>query len=371
MRNHVLCLVIWSLAAAGSAPAQICIGCVSRAQQAASEASRISYEQGNQSQAARDARGRANALGIREEEENRQAEAARQQASREFYDPHGKAGQPAPARKLSAKEQAAQEKEVGELRIMLAAYTAAKAGQYEEALKKIGEVIGGDRDLSILKFKARMHLFLGQYDLAVEDYNKLLGIAKEFNSPTGRAGVLILRARALQSAGKFDLAEADLNEALKKGNAYLAHVELVELSLNAGKWQQAVDELNMVMKQFADPARYAKRGLAYVALGDLERAKADLDQAIAGKTKYAPGWLAHASLMAASGQAQAALDDCDYVIRTLDPKDPWAHAVKGNVYMTTLKQPSKAIEEFDAALQISPRLKEVADLRAQAMQSAK
>ena len=75
--------------------------------------------------------------------------------------------------------------------------------------------------------------------------------------------------------------------------------------------------------------------------------------------------------LVSGGQAQAALDDCDYVIQTLDPKDPWAHAVKGNIYMTTLKQPSKAIEEFDAALRISPQLKEVADLRTQAMQSAR
>src|ERR1022692_3383122 len=189
-----------------------------------------------------------------------------------------------------------------------AAANAAKAGQYQEALQKIGEVGGGDRDINILKFKARLHQRLGQYDLAAQDYDKLLNLAKDVPNTTGHssavAQVYIERSRAWQSAGKFDLAEADMNEAVKKGgaylDAYLVHVEWAELYFNEGKWPQAAEELSTVMSRFAGADRYAKRGLVYFALSDKEKAKADLDQAIAGKTKYAPGWIAHALLMAAT-----------------------------------------------------------------------
>lgn len=311
----------------------------------------------------------------RHAEEERAATAANLRADADFF-----RAQPRPAapEKLTGKQREKAEKEMAEYENIRAATNAAKAGQYQDALQTIGEVGGGDRDINILKFTARLHQRLGQYDLAAQDYDKLLNLAKDVPNTTGHssavAQVYIQRSRAWQSAGKFDLAEADMNEAVKKGgsylDAYLIHVEWAELYFNEGKWPQAAEELTTVMQRFAGADRYAKRGLAYFALGDKDKAKADLDQAIAGKTKHAPGWLAHALLMASSGQPQTALDDCDYIIKTLDPKDVSAHVVKGNVYMTVLKQPAKAVEEFDAALQINPQLKEIADLREQALQSA-
>ena len=312
----------------------------------------------------------------RHAEEERAATAANERADADFF-----RGQPRPAppERLTGKQREKAEKEMAEYENIRAASNAAKAGQYEEALRKIGEVQGSDRDINILKFKARAHWHLGQYDLAVEDYNKLLGLAKDVPNTAGHssavAQVLIQRSRAWQSAGKYDLAEADMNEAVKKGgpymDPYLMQVEWAELYFNAGNWQKAIEELTTVMQRFAGADRYAKRGFVYFSLGDKEKAKADLDQAIAGKTKFAPGWMAHATLMAAAGQPQTALDDCDYIIKTLDPKDAWAHAAKGNIYLAYLKDQAKAIAEFDIALQLNPQSKEIADMRAQAMQGVK
>jgi tetratricopeptide (TPR) repeat protein len=305
--------------------------------------------------------------------EEQAATAENERDDRRFMQEHP--APPTPA-KLTPKEREKLEKARAEYQAIRAASDAMKAAHYDEALKKIDEIPGADRDIGLLKFKARQHVRLGQFELAVEDYNKLLGLANDLPNvqthSTAIAQVLILRSRAWQSAGKYDRAEADLNEALKRGGPYLdaslMHVESAELYFNAGKWQQAVDELTVVMQRFSGPDRYAKRGMAYLSLGEKAKAAADLDQAIAGKSKYRPAWLAHAVLAAAAGQSQTALDDCDYAIQTLAPKDPWPHAVKGNIYLTVLKQPSKAIEEFDAALRLDPQSKDIAALREEAAQ---
>src|SRR5258708_7176097 len=63
-----------------------------------------------------------------------------------FYREHT-AAPAAASKKLSAKE-------LAELEVFAAVRVAGEAGRYEEALQKIDQISGADRDLGILKFKA-------------------------------------------------------------------------------------------------------------------------------------------------------------------------------------------------------------------------
>jgi len=291
-----------------------------------------------------------------------------ERSNRDFFREH--AQRPSMPARMTDKERALMQERVAEYEAIQLASAAYKAGRYDEAVDHIAGIKGADRDINLLKFRARINWRAGRYDLAVEDYGKLLGLAKDLNvtnSSGALAQVYIDRARVYESARKFDLAEADLDQAAKVGGAYLdailMHAERAELYLAAGKWQPLTDELTEVIKRFSSADRYARRGVAYFLLGDKTKAKADLDQATVGKSTLVAAWLTHAVLLSESGQAQSALDDCDYAIKTLNPKDASAHLVKGTIYLNVLKQPARAIEEFDAALQLDPNLKEAQDLR--------
>jgi tetratricopeptide (TPR) repeat protein len=301
----------------------------------------------------------------------RQGTELNERANEEFRREHAYRP-PAPA-KLSAGERKRIEKAVAEYEAIQAACAAAKQGNYDAALEEIAKVPGGDRDINVVKFRARVHTSARRYDLALLDYDTLLGLARDMPNlekhSAALARVYIQRSRVLELARQFDAAQAELDQAVKVGgpylDPYLVQVEQAELHLNAGKLAQAVDDFTDLLQRFASADRYGKRGYAYFWLGEREKAKADLNRAIAGKTSYAPAWLSHAYLAALDGDSKAAIEECDFAIQRV-PKDAYAHAVKGEIYRSLLNEPGKAVEEFDTALRLDPDLKQAAEWRAKA-----
>lgn len=151
-------------------------------------------------------------------------------------------------------------------------------GKNDEALKDYSLVIEQLRSQDPDVFKARGDLFLAQknYPSAIRDYNKALGFKKD------DVTILLARANANYQQGKtkFAAAELDYKKVLTiEADNQLAARGLAKMYFDQEKWQQAIDQLNIVMKKGGTGEDYDMRGKCYFKLNNKKSACEDLTKA--------------------------------------------------------------------------------------------
>lgn len=123
--------------------------------------------------------------------------------------------------------------------------------------------------------------------------------------------------------------------------------------IDAGRWQEAIAELDQAIAQEPDNATaYSNRGYAYSKLGQLERAIADYDRAIevdpANTAAYTNRAMAYVDL----GQHAQAKADCDKAIE-LGPPSAAAYDTRGLAF-AGLGQYKLAVADYGTAIQLDP-----------------
>ena len=169
--------------------------------------------------------------------------------------------------------------------------------------------------------------------------------------------LLNLRGAAYALAGARTLALADLSHALAldprdldayrvRGNVYVA------LKRDREALADYDHALSIVPR---DPLSLQARGFLYQTQGRYRLAIADFDAAIAVQPRLAPLWNSRCwTRMLANRDLQAALADCDMAVR-LQPTSANARDSRGYVLLR-LHRPAGAIDSFERALALSPKL---------------
>jgi tetratricopeptide (TPR) repeat protein len=175
---------------------------------------------------------------------------------------------------------------------------------------------------------------------AVDWYNKAVDLWSDerFTDP-GKAIEYLNEAIRL----KPDYAEA-------YGNRGIAYVKL-------GQYQRAIQDYDTAIRLKPDDAIavavYNNRGLAYAELGQYQRAIQDYDTAIRLKPDYAmAAYYNRGDAYANLGQHQRAIQDYDTAIR-LKLNDAKVYNNRGFAY-AGLGQYQRAIQDFDTAIRLKP-----------------
>src|SRR5690348_2749181 len=156
----------------------------------------------------------------------------------------------------------------------------------------------------------------GQYDLAMEDYNKAINLNPGFAKPLNNRGVVH------KKKGEFDLAMKDFDAAINLDSNY------------------------------ADP--FLNRAQLRENQGDLAGALKDFDEAIRAQPDTPGVWNERCWARAISGDLQSALTDCNEAIRR-EPNVATDLDSRGFVYLKS-NQWDLAVADFDAALRLDPGL---------------
>ena len=156
----------------------------------------------------------------------------------------------------------------------------------------------------------------GQYDLAMEDYDKSINLDPNYAHPLNNRGVLHKRK------GELDLAMKDFEAAINLDPNY------------------------------ADP--FLNRAELREKQGDLAAALKDFDEAIRLQPDMKDVWNERCWARAISGDLQGALADCNEAIRR-KPNVAAYFDSRGFVYLRS-DQWDLAIADFDAALKLDPKL---------------
>ena len=96
------------------------------------------------------------------------------------------------------------------------------------------------------------------------------------------------------------------------------------------------------------------RGLAWRSKGELDRAVADLSEAIALEPENAFGYLQRGLAWRAKAKVDRAFDDFDNAIR-LDPQLDFAYFNRGLINLYGERGPAKALADFSRASELQPQ----------------
>ena len=112
-------------------------------------------------------------------------------------------------------------------------------GQVAEATALAEELVDQYPSLGSLTLKALAHEAQGQYELALEDFQRAIA-AEEPDSPAGSAQTRVFLGRSYAQRGDYKAAQALYDEALKiVPNQPLAHLQLAELATVQGQYRRA------------------------------------------------------------------------------------------------------------------------------------
>jgi tetratricopeptide (TPR) repeat protein len=156
----------------------------------------------------------------------------------------------------------------------------------------------------------------GQYDLAIQDYDKSINLDPNFAKPLNNRGVVY------KKQGDYDRALQDFNAAI------------------------------FIDSNYADA--FANRAEIYQEKRDYPGALKDLDQAIRLQSDLGVLFNERCWIRAITGELQPALSDCNEAVR-LDPNAAAGFDSRGFTYLK-LGQWDLAIADFNSALRFDPKL---------------
>jgi tetratricopeptide (TPR) repeat protein len=221
------------------------------------------------------------------------------------------------------------------------------------------------RDLDELQLESQALVGLGalsyaqgEYEQAIEDYDRAIALDPEF------AGAYHNRGVAYRLMDNRDAAIADFERVLelsddpywreqaeqhlvenysRRGNAYA----------DQGEYEQAIEDYDRAIE--IDPeyvGAYHDRGIAYFENGEYARAIEDYDRAIEIDPDFAGAHLRRGNAYFENGEYARAIEDYDRAIE-LVPEFAGAYNNRGNAY-ADLGEYEQAIEDYDRAIEIDP-----------------
>ena len=186
----------------------------------------------------------------------------------------------------------------------------------------------------------------GKFDLALADYNQAIKI--DFN----HAAAYNNRGNLYQEQGKLDLALDDYNQAIEIDSDYTdAYFNRGFLYQEQGKLDLALANYNRAIKIDSDYTfAYSNRGLLYKQQSKLDLALADYNQAIEIDSDYTNAYFNRGNLYREQGKFDLALADYNQAIK-IDSDSADVYLNRGLLY----KQQGKldlALADYNQAIEI-------------------
>ena len=190
--------------------------------------------------------------------------------------------------------------------------------------------------------------------ISVDEVRAFYEICKPLIDPT-TAEQFLERGNLRRSAGRYDLALADLSQALElDSNLADANLSRGWILFERQDYETAIAEFDDALSKNGQLASaYAGRGTAHRQLGNTAAAIKDLTQAIRRDANNADYYLRRAQCYNNNNQCAEAISDLNRCLK-VEPSNAIGLAVRG-VALRRLDKNQEAIRDFRAALQINPR----------------
>ncbi len=189
---------------------------------------------------------------------------------------------------------------------------------------------------------------LGQWDNAIEDYSKAIGIYPNFTK------AYVDRAVAYAKIGQYEKAIADCSWAIKNDpeNAE-AYYDRGIADVNLGLFDEAITDCSKTIELEPGFAKaYYNRGIAYGNLGQYDKAILDYSKAVEVDQNYIPSYYNLGLIYVKLGQWDNAIANYSRLIE-INPNSADAYCDRGVSY-GSLGQYDRAIADFSKALDIDP-----------------
>ncbi|MFN0018688.1 MAG: trypsin-like peptidase domain-containing protein [Pirellulaceae bacterium] len=190
--------------------------------------------------------------------------------------------------------------------------------------------------------------------ISVDEVRAFNEICKPLIDPT-TAEQFLQRGQLRRSAGRYDVALADLSRALElDSNLAAANVSRGWILFERHDYETAIAEFDdAVAKDGQLASAYAGRGTAHRQLGNTAEALKDLTQAIRRDSNNADYYLRRGQCYNNNNQCNEAIADLNRCLK-IEPKNAVCFAVRA-VAQRRLNKNQEAIKDFQAALQLNPR----------------
>lgn len=227
-----------------------------------------------------------------------------------------------------------------------------QAKRLDEALADFNAAIAIDRFAYVAySNRGAVYRARGEFDLAIADQTKALSFFPDY------APAYIRRAITYVASKKLNLALADVNEAvrLEPENAFAyfdrgtIHRALGNLNLAIADFSKAIE-----IKRFDEIIyeHYNARGYLYLATDDYQKAFADFDKVLYGRTGTAENYAGRCLALIGIGDARRAVRDCDKALSMNATRAEVLHA-RGLAHFK-LGQYSRALDDFSTAYRLDP-----------------
>ena len=187
--------------------------------------------------------------------------------------------------------------------------------------------------------QGNQHFAAGEFDLAIECYNKAIALDPE------DAEAFYNRGLAYDKKGEFDLAIQDFDQAiaLNPEDAKAFYNRGVAYN-KKGEFDRAIEDFNQAIALNPEYAKaFYNRGLAYIDKGEFDRAIEDFDQAIALNPEDAKAFNNRGLAKRKIGQEKEAIQDFQEANK-LDP------TVISQKQVEEIEKKVKEVEDFQTIL---------------------
>lgn len=204
---------------------------------------------------------------------------------------------------------------------------------------------------------ADLQRHIGRYDRAIELGKNAVMMAQDVPQAHYVYGSALM-------GYDMKMAQFELEEALKlKPDWSVAKLNLSAVYIHNKEYQKALSVLNSYIESFPNDIKaLTNRGIAYLNLGKLAEAEADLQKALAANPRFGPALKAKGDLFAAKNDLPKAIESYKLGLITT-PRDPglWALLAEAQIRSGL---PNDAVTSYEKALEINPQdvnLKKILD----------
>ena len=219
----------------------------------------------------------------------------------------------------------------------------------EEAISYFDDALRQRPSTFALVNRARAHLELREYDLAIADCSQAIELEAGF------APAYCVRGRAYVKRGNHDQALSDLSRALElDANHSLAYLGRIQVWLERRDWDKVIHDATEAVR--VDPKlalALAARGRALLQKGEHERAIADFDSAIAINPHLCSAWNNRGNARFKKGEYERAI--ADYTAALEFAPNAQVHLNRAIAWQRLGVQ-DKAEQDFGQTIELDPKL---------------
>jgi len=196
---------------------------------------------------------------------------------------------------------------------------------------------------------ASYETYRGNREKALEYYQKIMAADPDDANAAFRIGMMFI------GRGEVDKAERIADELIKKASKRPEGHQLKGLVLYTKKnYDQAITELQGVVKNYQNPGAYYYLGLSHYQRNELEMALSQFRKVLDLSPNYLQARLMSATVMLQQKRIDDAITEAKRVIE-LDDKNAFAHNLLGSAYIAK-GMTDEAIKELNRAIELEPKL---------------